>query len=181
MQGTTRIFGFLAVVLSISPAILSAQTKPTQQSRNDGFWIGVGLGYGSLGCGECDGTRAGALASSIRLGGTVSPKVRVGVSSDSWIDSGDGLLTMNNLSAVVTFFPKATGGFHLTGGLGLSTVTEGGFDGSAEVGAGGIIGIGYDAAVGGRFSLTPYMNLLVGKYQEGTLNMLQFGIAATWP
>jgi hypothetical protein len=88
---------------------------------------------------------------------------------------------MNNLSAVVTLFPKPTGGLHFTGGLGLSTITEGGFDGSAEVGAGAIIGIGYDLAGDGKSSLTPYMNLLIGRFNGGTLNQVQFGIAATWP
>ena len=179
MRLTVRSIALVALV-TIQTSV-QAQANPPQQSRNSGFWIGVGLGYGSLGCGDCGGERSGALASSLRLGGTVSPKVRVGVSSDSWIDSSDGVLTANNLSAVVTFFPKPTGGFHLTGGLGLATVTEGGFDGSAEVGAGGIVGIGYDAAVGGKFSLTPYVNLLVGKFDGGTLNQVHFGLAATWP
>ena len=179
MRPTVRFIALLALV-TIQTSV-QAQANPQPQSRNRGFWIGVGLGYGSLGCGDCGGERTGAIANSLRLGGTVSPKVRVGVSSDTWIDSSDDLPTVNNLSAVVTFFPKPTGGFHLTGGLGFATLAEGGVDGFSELGAGGIIGIGYDAAVGGKFSLTPYFNLLVGRFDGGMLNQVQFGLAATWP
>ena len=47
----------------------------------DGFWLNVGLGYGSLGCEDC-GSREGGLSGGLALGGAVSPRVLLGVGSN---------------------------------------------------------------------------------------------------
>src|SRR5207249_1222133 len=79
----------------------------------------------SLGCQNCSG-RTGALSGNISLGGTLSPKLLLGVSTNGWTKSDSGAtLTVGTLTAAVRFYPSATGGFFMTGGLGLGTVSAG--------------------------------------------------------
>jgi hypothetical protein len=76
-----------------------------------------GLGYGSLGCPDCSG-RTGAPSGNISLGGTLSPKLLLGVSTSGWTKSDSGAtLTVAALTAAVRFYPSPVGGFFLTGGL----------------------------------------------------------------
>src|ERR671925_36795 len=110
------MLGFLGVI-SV-PAAVEAQTPQTR----DGFWFNVGLGYGSLGCQDCD-SREGGFSSGLALGGTLSRKVLLGAGSNSWFKEQNGAtLTASTLTATVRFYPSATGGFFLLGGLGLGVV-----------------------------------------------------------
>jgi hypothetical protein len=163
---------------------LSAQAQPAPEPRNRGFWIGVGLGYGSLGCDDCGGEREGALNGTLRLGGTISPKLRLGVSTNAWYKDESGVtLSMSNLSAIAMFFPSATGGFHLTGGLGVSLLSldVSGLGSDSETGVGAVLGLSYDAMLGRSFALTPYINFVGGSFDGGSANFWQVGLAATWP
>src|SRR5262245_12340009 len=57
---------------SIEPRVIS-------KNRREGFWFNAGLGEGWLGCDNCDGGRAGGLSGGLSLGGTLSPRVLMGV------------------------------------------------------------------------------------------------------
>src|SRR6266550_4130177 len=71
----------------------SALAQQPQQHRQPqlrhGFWFSGGLGYGSLGCQNCSG-RTGALSGNISLGGTLSQKLLLGVSTNGWTKSDSG-------------------------------------------------------------------------------------------
>ena len=77
------------IVLLASPVAWAGHPQARQ-----GFWIGLGGGYGSAGvsCDGCDGDREGAFAGSFKLGGTLSERVLLGVESNGWIKEQDGIL-----------------------------------------------------------------------------------------
>src|SRR3989441_2724794 len=118
MKGTLpRTALALAVITAcLAGSALAQQPQPRQPPVRHGFWFSGGLGYGSLGCQNCSG-RTGALSGNISLGGTLSPKLLLGVSTNGWTKSDSGAtLTVGTLTAAVRFYPSATGGFFLTGG-----------------------------------------------------------------
>src|SRR5207245_2106658 len=97
--------------LSVGASPALAQHSQTRQ----GFWFNVGLGYGSLGCQGCSG-RTGGLSGGLSLGGTLTPKLLLGVGTTGWRKSENGAtLTVGTLDARVRYYPSATGGFLLTG------------------------------------------------------------------
>src|SRR2546430_3401156 len=125
MKGTLpRTALALAVIVGcLAGSALAQQPQepqhPQQPQLRRGFWFSGGLGYGSLGCKDCSG-RTGALSGNISLGGTLSPKLLLGVSTNGWTKSESGsTLTVGTLTAAVRFYPSGAGGFFLTGGFGL--------------------------------------------------------------
>lgn len=170
----------VASVVGISlglPAIASAQHKQTRQ----GFWFNVGLGYGSLGCQDCSG-REGSLSGGLALGGTLSQKVVIGAGTNGWTKSEGGVtLTVSTLTALIRFYPSATGGFFLLGGLGVGTISGSisGFGSSSETGTGAVLGLGYDFRVGENVSLTPFWNGFATNTSNADANVGQIGLGVT--
>ena len=160
------------------PATGSAQYKQTRQ----GFWFHVGLGYGTLGCKNCSG-RTGGLSGELQFGGTLSQKVQLGVGTNGWTKSENGAtLTVATLTALIRFYPSATGGFYLLGGLGIGTISASasGFGGSSETGAGAVLGLGYDIRVGRNVSLTPFWNGFAMNSSSTDANVGQIGLGVTF-
>src|SRR5690349_24620729 len=97
-MGTLRATGFCALLtalLATSAFAQQAQTRP-------GFWIGGGMGYGSLGlgrygCGSVD--REGGLSGYAKLRGTLRQNILRGVEITGWTKSErTGRVTMGNMS-----------------------------------------------------------------------------------
>ena len=147
-----------------------------------GFWFNVGLGYGSLGCDNC-GDRVGGLSGGISLGGTISQHVLLGIGTTGWYKSQDGVtLTVGTLDARIRVYPSATGGFFLTAGLGLGSISAsaGGFGSASETGAGAMFGLGFDIRVGDKVSLTPFWNgFAVRASNNDDVNVGQIGLGIT--
>ena len=170
-------------VLSLAAITVSLAGNALGQhpQKRAGFWFSAGLGYGSLGCQDC-GTREGGPSGNISLGGTLSQKVLLGASSNAWVKSESGTtLTVRTLTAAIRFYPSATGGFFLIGGLGLGTVSANvsGFGSASETGAGALLGLGYDFRVGRNVSLTPYWNGFAMNSSSDNANVGQLGLAIT--
>ena len=146
--------------------------------ERQGFWIGFGVGYGSADasadCEGCSGDREGSFTGSFKLGGTLNERVLLGFEGNGWIkEVDDATLTLGSFTGTVTFYPQASGGFFLKGGVGLSyvdtEVSEGSFTASlSKTGWGVLAGIGYDLRVGRNLSLTPCVNFYYG--QPGDLD-----------
>src|ERR1700751_3441831 len=119
MKGTLPRTGLaLAVIVSCLAGSALAQQSRQPQLRH-GFWFSGGLGYGSLGCQDCGG-RTGSVSGKISLGGTLSPRLLLGVSTNGWTKSENGsTLTVAAVTAAVRFYPSPIGRFFLTGGVGL--------------------------------------------------------------
>lgn len=178
-MSVTRLVQCFAVVGALAMGAASASAQNAQ--IRDGFWFSGGLGYGSLGCDACTG-RANGLSGGLSLGGTISPRFLLGVGTTGWTKSEQGTtLTVGTLDARVRFYPVTTGGFFLTGGIGVGSVTGdvAGFGSSTETGLGMILGLGYDVRVGRNTSLTPFWNGFAMKNSNMDANVGQVGLAVT--
>ena len=181
MKGTLSrtALALAAITLSLAGSALAQQ--PRQPLLRHGFWFSGGLGYGSLGCQDCSG-RTGSVSGNISLGGTLSQRVLLGVSTNGWTKSESGsTLTVGTLTAAIRFYPSPVGGFFLTGGLGLGTVSAGisGLGSGSQTGAAALLGLGYDIAMSRNVSLTPYWNGFALSYSGGDANVGQIGLAIT--
>jgi len=94
------------VCLATAAGASAARGQGNPQTRQ-GFWFSGGLGWGTLGCADCDG-RTGGFSGGLSLGGTLSSKVLFGVGTTGWTKSEDGAtLTVGTLDARVRFYPSA--------------------------------------------------------------------------
>jgi Outer membrane protein beta-barrel domain len=162
------------VLLPTSAAAQRAQTRA-------GFWFNGGLGFGSAGCDGCDG-RETAPTVTLTFGGTISPKFLLGASIDGWSkEEGGASLTVATLLARLRFYPSANGGFFLTAGVGMGTVSAevSGLGSDSETGTGVLIGLGYDIRVGRNVSLTPFWNGFATHTSNTDFNVGQLGLSVT--
>ena len=158
-------------------------------SRRRKFWIGFGPAYAAVDCDQCnDLNSAGGF--TIHLGGTISPHLRIGVSSDTWVREQDNLgHSQSNFTAVLMWFPSTTLGFRFTGGVGVSgrgrfeiDDYHHDFDNDEwESGVGYQLGIAYEAMVAKKFALVPFATWNLATFDHGHSNFWLFGLAATWP
>ncbi|HEX6560137.1 MAG TPA: outer membrane beta-barrel protein [Longimicrobiales bacterium] len=169
-------------MLAIALVTVAAQNASAQGVRTrEGFWFNAGLGAGSLGCQDC-GNRENGLSGGLAIGGTLSQKLALGVSSNAWTKSQNGsTLSVGALTAMVRFYPSSTGNFFLLGGLGLGTVRAevSGFGSDTETGGAAILGLGYDFRVARNFSLTPYWNGVGISTTNSDANFGQIGLGIT--
>ncbi|MFZ5625070.1 MAG: hypothetical protein ACOY71_11685 [Gemmatimonadota bacterium] len=176
MPRITRL-ALLVCLLVFGFTTVHAQHPQTRQ----GFWFSGGLGYGSLGCENCTG-RSDGLSGGLALGGTLSQQVLLGVATTGWTKSESGLtLTTGTLTGVIRFYPSATGGFYLTGGLGVGSISAdlAGFGSDSEVGVGALLGLGYDIRVGSNLSITPFLNGFAVNTSNADANVGQLGLYIT--
>jgi hypothetical protein len=178
-----RFVGILLVLLCASLVLPDQSAAQSRPQTREGFFIGFGLGWGSLGCSDCSGDRESGLSGYLKLGGTVNDRLLLGFESNGWTKEESGVrLSQGNASAVAYFYPEAESGLFLKGGLGLSTldlnISE--LGGVSETGFGLVAGAGYDARVGDNFSLTPYANFVYGSFDGGSTNVFQAGLGLTW-
>jgi hypothetical protein len=171
-MGTLRATGFSALLTALLATTAFAQQAQTRQ----GFWIGGGLGYGSLSCSGCNSL--GGVTGSLKLGGTLSQNVLLGVESNAWTKSESGeTLTMGNMSGAVYWYPMSTSGLFVKGGFGYSVLDDTFFGNSTGFGMLG--GIGYDVRVGRNLSITPVANWYRGSFQGGGLHVFELGLGVT--
>ena len=69
-----RLSALALLLIAAFNAPAAAQGNP--QTR-EGFWISFGVGFGSLGCDDCD-ERQGGTNGYLRMGGTLSQKLLIG-------------------------------------------------------------------------------------------------------
>ncbi|HWL41051.1 MAG TPA: hypothetical protein VNO75_12525 [Gemmatimonadaceae bacterium] len=179
-MNVNRVIQFFTVCLLASVVAVGSAQAQNAQVR-DGFWFSGGLGYGVLGCDDCS-EYEGGLSGGLSLGGTISPRFLLGVGTSGWSKSqGGGTLTVGLLDARVRFYPSTKGGFFLTGGLGVGSVSASisGFGSETETGMGAILGLGYDWRVSRNASVTPYWNGFAMRNDNIDANVGQMGIAIT--
>jgi len=173
---TISLLTVAAIAVTTSPAFAQGHSQSRQ-----GFWFSGGLGYGSLGCGGC-GSRTGGLSGGLAFGATISPKFLLGVGTTGWTKSEQGTtLTVGTLDARVRFYPSTTGGFYLTGGFGIGSVSAmvSGFGSGSEMGLGFVLGLGYDIRVGSNVSLTPFWHGYAVQSSDVDANVGQLGLSIT--
>ena len=159
------------------------QQQPQLKNARRGFWIGLGLGYGSLGFEDFD-AREGGLSGQFKLGGTLSQNLLLGIQSTGWtksFDEIDGSITFGVLAAIVQFYPMRDAGLYVSGGAGIGTLYASAFgESDSESGFGFVFGVGYDLRLGGMFSITPFANYMSASINSVNVNAYQFGGAVNW-
>jgi hypothetical protein len=174
-----KVVQLVAVFASLAIAT-AAQAQRSSAPVRQGFWFSGGLGVGSLGCDNCS-SRENSITGDISLGGTLSQHWLLGVGTSGWSKSENGgRLTVGTLDARVRFYPSATGGLFLTGGIGAAQerASVGGVSVS-DNGYGALVGIGYDYRIARNASITPYWNGFGFKSNNNDANVGQIGLAIT--
>jgi hypothetical protein len=119
------------LLLILSALVIPGVTPACAQASRHGFWMNLGLGYGSarFSCDTCIGSqRLGGWTLSTELGGTLNPHVRLGAEGRVWLN---GLKAGKKLPGVVTgtivldFYPRQRSGLFLEMGGGLSAYALG--------------------------------------------------------
>lgn len=158
-----------------------ARQVPAPTSLRQGFWFSGGLGYGTLGCLDCDG-RLDGLSGGLAVGGTISQKVLLAVATNGWTRTEDGVtLSAGSLTGSIRFYPSERGNFFLLGGLGVGRVdvTISGLDSASGIGYSAVLGLGYDIRIGKMTSLTPFWNGIGIADDYGDVNFGQIGLSFT--
>ncbi len=184
----------IAFLLSSSWAIAVAQDYEPRH----GFWMGAGLGFGpaSFACDSCDYRRAtannssqlGGWAISFGLGGTPSPRLRVGAEYSGWLHGlKDSLPEIELISLLVAMYARDQGGPFLELGAGFSnySLVQGTGDPIEPVArtASSFVsghGFGFTLGVGWEFpsEFTPRITYSYGR--EDTLDASGRTIARGW-
>lgn len=92
-----RIATLVATValLPLPARSLSAQALVTPSAVHSGFFgggFGLGLGSAHLSCGQgCSSNSANGLSGNSRIGGTIKPHFRVGLVTNGWVHSENGV------------------------------------------------------------------------------------------
>jgi hypothetical protein len=173
---------------TLAAAVLSAGTALAATQEREGFWIGLGAGYGSAAakCDDCEANgREKGPAGFLKLGGTLNQKVLLGAEFNIWSDSAEGeALNFYTGTATITFYPWASSGFFVKGGAGVSFVDADLRQGSKLVtvdlgeGFGAVAGVGYDLRIRRNLSLTPVCNFYLG--WPGDLRVGLETVARNW-
>lgn len=159
----------LALVLAAAlPSSLDAQhrrpgIREAGPEGRSGFWGVFSLGAGveqvnfdNDALGYSDPLTRGAFA--IRLGGTLSERLRLGGEVGAWINEDDGITeSVGNLMLIAQFYPAERAGFFLKGGAGLgrSAITDDFDTLDEDYGVVGAIGAGWDIRLGRHVYLVP--------------------------
>lgn len=157
----TMLMGLAALVTTglATPRAVAAQHPQTRE----GFWIGFGVGSGTLNweCDACPSESHGGPTGFLRLGGTLSAKLRLGGEINGWsLDFGNTKITALVTVFSVDWYPSASGGFFLKGGVGGAAFSRQTAASEAVSSSGSVLlGVGYDIRVGRNVSITPVLNL----------------------
>jgi len=173
----TSLLLCLAGALTIGAVPALGQHPQTRK----GFWFNGGLGWGSLGCSDCGGSRTGGLSGGLSLGGTISPTFLLGGGTSWWTKSeGGATLTVGTLDLRARLYTSPKGGFFFTGGIGVGSISAG-FGGisASETGFGLVLGLGNDFRIARSVSLTPYFNIIGVKTSNSDANVVQLGLSVT--
>ena len=190
-----RFIGTAAALLLVASSAL-AQGAP---AARQGFTVSFGLGAGSAAFSYEGSTsdRISGPSGYLRLGGAITPSLILAGETHGWSHT-EGSVTsrVGYLMAVAQWYPQASGGFHVEGGLGAGLLSEKDTDATLgyelqSVGVAAQLGLGYDVRMSRNFSLTPYVNFLGmgggepkldGTGLGGSLsaNVVQFGLGFSW-
>lgn len=175
----------MKILMTVGLLVLLTASTVDAQSR-EGFWIGFGLGVGSLDVESGTTVQNTGAVGYLKLGGTINENLLLGVELNGWFKK-DGLFTLThaNVSAVAYFYPDAASGLYLKSGVGFSRFEArlGGITAPATRNSAGVVlGVGYDVRLGEKLSITPLFNFNTGISDVGAGNttVIEFGVGLSW-
>jgi hypothetical protein len=178
-------YSIIAGVLTLATLSLATPAAAQHAQTRQGFWGGVGAGWGSMGlsCDGCDGLdRTGSYTGYLALGGTIRPNVLVGAEFNGWTKSEDGAtVRLANASAAAYWYPMVQSGLFLKAGAGYSRLSaDDGIVSVSDDGFGVLAGMGYDVRVARTTSITPVFNYFRGGFEGGSADVFQLGLGVTF-
>ncbi len=126
---------------------------------NSGALLILYTGSAGLNCDGCNNDRESSVTGILRIGGTVSPYVRLGVETTGWTKTQYGVKEYIGLvSGVIYYYPSISNDFWIKGGAGYSQASEAnGIDRLEQDGAGITLGVGYDLPIAhSNFVIVPF-------------------------
>jgi hypothetical protein len=160
-------------------------------SNRTGLWLSAGIGGGAEAFDARDGLgwsddRGGAIG-YIKVGGTVSPSLRVGAEFNAWTSRYQSQGYDRSLSSVMLiaqWYPAARGDFWLRGGVGLARAEIEPFPNAGQPsfrsdGLATAIGLGYDFRLARNVALVPTIDLAGYRYDDIDDRVLSFGLGIT--
>lgn len=189
------ILALALTALAVSPLLAQHRRPGIREAGPDGrsgFWGVLTLGAGveqvnfrNDGLGYSDPLTRGVFA--IRLGGTVSPHVRLGGEVGAWVNEDRGITeTVGGAMLIGQFYPSESGGFFLKAGAGLGRSALADDFGTLDEDSGfvGALGLGWDIRLGRRVYLVPTIDFAAysldgngGDYNE---RITSFGIGIAY-
>ncbi|MDX1394908.1 MAG: outer membrane beta-barrel protein [Gemmatimonadota bacterium] len=155
-----NVCGLFVLSALATAAPVDGQRGPGRESARSGVWGGLGVGYGSLSCEDCDDRTSGFSGMGI-IGGTLSDVVRLGGGGSSFFrEEDESTLTIGTGMAIVQVFP-GRGDIYLQGGAGFASAeVEVGSVTYEDEGAAFQVGVGYSANLGerGKVAIVPFAN-----------------------
>lgn len=165
------------------------------RTRRDGFWFAAGIGGGAEsfdardGLGWSDGKGGGM--GYIKMGGTVNRSLLLGGEAQLW---GTTYYTnpqydraLGSILGIAQFYPAPDAGFWLKGGFGMAFSNYRSYDAFGTInnqdqtGRAWSIGIGFDAPISRRVSVTPSLDFVGQDYDDHRERLVNFGIGITLP
>ena len=183
-------FGALAMLISsiLVPTVTHAQRSSSVQ-RPEGFWLSGGIGVRMDPWGEQVQPQALGYTIVLRVGGTLSERIRLGGELIHWTASPDGLKSVReNTTVSALFYPLDEVNGFVKAGMGLSVIhADVAVDGSPPVGItteGFAVtpGIGIDIPVSRAVMLTPSLDWLLSighPRGRGTSSIMVFSAGLT--
>lgn len=156
--------GYLVSLIAVTCFAVPRVRAQRPQTRQ-GFWIGLGLGYGKAyaTCSGCGTASDGGFTGFLKAGGTLSAKTLFGGAVNTWTKSSSGRTEIiGNVTGSIFYYPAPVSGFFVTGGVGLSYYDLTGYGATNSSGWGLRAGAGYDIRIGQMTSLTPVADLTYG-------------------
>ncbi len=163
-----RLVCFNMLLLFLVPGIAEGQAA----NGHEGFWIGFGIGGGSAKA-ENEEEALGGGAAYLRLGGTLSQRWLLGGEVMAWgRRENEVSYSRGNVSFTALFYPSATAGFYLKGGIGasyvdISTTIIGPVISVSKGGGGFVLGAGFDIKLGSNIYLTPNLDWMFQSIEVG--------------
>lgn len=190
-----RVPRIFVPVLPILALLLVLPAPLAGQSLRDGLWVGGGVGGSStrITCQVCTAERATGLAAYVQVGGTVSPRTRVGLEGTGWLKDDLGLnQKVGSLSLATYFHPRQRGLFFKAGpSVLIYRATDDDDNEARSRSFGAIVGLGYELPTGGSWVLTPAITVHASSFgrmenEEGdvisrdvNLSLIQLSIGVT--
>lgn len=183
----------LLLILTAGPQLSAQHRRGIRETSNresrSGFWGLIGLGMGAQAI-KPDGASSFSSilyqpTATLRVGGTVSSSLRLGVEGFAWIDAaGDRVESLASLMLMGQFYPIKSAGLFIKGGAGLGRSgidTSDGFS-AADIGFATSLGAGAELRMGRYLYVVPSVDWVYHTYQNKDApgyraRVVNFGVA----
>lgn len=152
--------------LLIVSLLLASQPLGAQQVvERSGVWLALSPGYGVM-SGFPESGNEGVMVGGLAVGGTMSPRLQVGVSSIAftrWLQDAEpsrGQLAATGIMVTARWYPPSPNGLMIAAGVGRATLSGALSSPVTDPasGFGAMASVGWELPLGGSVALMPHLN-----------------------